>query len=122
MTSTGANDAAFQLLQASIDPDGSGDIRILVGRKTIKYIIFETGAYDAEDLCFEPSLLALLPPLPEGDWNEALVSHDPKTGSASFSRVQKVELAGIAQLWHSFIVDYLDLRIGKKLRSNVYRV
>ena len=120
MSSTGASDAPFQLLQACIDPDGSGDIRILVGRTTIKYIVFDSGVFDAEDLSFEPSLLSILPPLPEGDWNEAVVSHDPKTGSASFSRAHKVELAGIDQLWHPLVVDYLDLRIGKKLRSNVY--
>lgn len=117
-----ASPPTFRLLNASIDPDGSGDIRILVNGTSIKYISIESDIYDPQDLCFEPSLLTLLPPLPEGDWNEALLAREASTGTVSFSRLEKAKLPGIEQLWHPVTVEYLDLRIGKKLRSNVYEV
>lgn len=67
MRSTSFDDPAFKLLHASIDPDSSGDIHILVNGKLIKYIILESGAYGAEYFCFESSLLALVPQL--SDWD-----------------------------------------------------
>lgn len=110
----------IQVLQASVDPEGDSDFRILVNNESVKYITIESGLFGLEEMCFGPSLISLLPPLPSSEWNQARVSRDPVNSVASFSIVPETTLPGITTLWHRTRVDHLDLVLGTKLRSNVY--
>lgn len=110
----------IQLLQASADPEGISEFRILVDGKSIKFLTIDHGLYDIDDLCFEPVFITLLPPLPSGDWNEGHISRDPETGLPHFVRAIKTQFPGVTHLWHALQIDYLDVEMGHKLRSNVY--
>lgn len=112
--------AAFSLLQASVDDEYESEFRILVEKKFVKYIIIEGNLYEPDDMVFEPTLVSMLPPLPVGDWNLGYIDRDPTTGKPHFSSTAKEELLGVTSIWHSRQVDYLDLKIGNELRSNVY--
>jgi len=112
----------IRLLQASVDPEDESEFRILIDDKFVKYITIDAGLYDSDDMCFEPSLVSLMPPLPPGDWNKGRISRNPKTGDIHFSAVSKTHLPGITTTWHPTRVDHLELREVQKLRSNVYEV
>ncbi|PLB48397.1 hypothetical protein P170DRAFT_477012 [Aspergillus steynii IBT 23096] len=64
------------LLQAEVDENDQSFFRLLVDGRSIKYITVEPGIYSFEDMCFEPSLVSVLPELPPGDWNDSLVAKD----------------------------------------------
>jgi len=110
----------IQVLQASVDPDDESHFRILVGGKFIKYLTVDTGLYSPDDMCFAPSLIPLLPPLPLGDWNVGHISKDPTHGRPYFATATKIPLRKITHIWHASQIDYLELKMGRKLRSNVY--
>lgn len=110
----------LQLLQASADPDNDSEFRILVDGKSIKYITIGAGIYDCDDMCFGPSLVSLLPPLPPGDWNTGRISRHAATGEAHFVTVSNEPLPGITTTWHATHIDHLELTMEDKLRSNVY--
>ena len=57
----------IKLLQASVDPLDESQFRILVDGKFVKYLTIDAKLYSADDMCFEPSLIFILPPLPPGD-------------------------------------------------------
>ncbi|KAK5997053.1 hypothetical protein PT974_02404 [Cladobotryum mycophilum] len=84
----------IQVLQASVDPEYESEFRILVDGKSIKYLAIDGGLYEQDDMCFGPSLIALLPPLPLGDWNQGRISRDPTTGRAHFSAASESRLLG----------------------------
>ncbi|KAF8338592.1 alpha-galactosidase A precursor [Amanita rubescens] len=110
----------IKLLQASVDPLDESHFRILVDGKFVKYLTIDAELYSADDMCFEPSLISILPPLPPGDWNTGRISRNCADGRPHFSEVTKVELPCISHLWHPLQIDHLDLHMGRKLRSNVY--
>ncbi|KAK4210313.1 hypothetical protein QBC37DRAFT_350240 [Rhypophila decipiens] len=112
----------IQVLQASVDPEYESEFHILVDNKFVKYITIDAGLYDCDDMCFAPSLLSLMPPLPPGDWNKGRISRNPKTGDPHFSAVLREQLPGITTTWHPTQIDHLELRQGRKLRTNVYEV
>jgi hypothetical protein len=112
----------FQLLQASADSESESELRILVDGRLIKYLNVDPGLYNIDDLCFGPLLPSVLPPLPPGDWNEGRISRNSSTGRPHFSEVTKSTRPGITSLWHPLQIEYLDLRMGLQLRSNVYEV
>ncbi|GME27535.1 alpha-galactosidase A precursor [Neofusicoccum parvum] len=85
----------FQLLQASVDPEDFSELRILVDQRHVKYLTIDPGLYAADDMRFEPSLVAILPPLPHGDWNSSHISRSPTDERTSFARVAKVQLPAI---------------------------
>ena len=116
------NVPAIELLQASVDmnSDDQGDFRILVGHKSIKYLIIDPGLYNVDDMCFGPSFVALLPSLPLGDWNTGYISRNATDGRPHFARVTNDELPRVTHLWHPLIVKYMDLHLGEELLSNVY--
>ncbi|EEP78297.1 predicted protein [Uncinocarpus reesii 1704] len=111
-----------ELLQAELDDDSESFVRLLVDGKLIKYVIIAPGLFSVEDMAFGPSLITLLPPFPQRDWNEGLVEKDPHTGNPHFARYTRKEFPGVKHLWHGRFVDYIDLKIGKKLTSGVYEV
>lgn len=110
------------VLQASVDPEDESDFRVLVDGKFVKYITIDAGLYGCDEMCFGPSLVSLLPPLPPGDWNKGHISRNPTTRDIHFSAVSKAHLPGITRTWHPTQVDHPKLREERKLRSNVYEV
>ena len=110
----------IKLLQASVDPLDESEFRILVDGKFVKYLTIDAGLYNADDMCFGPSLISIIPPLPTGDWNTGRISRNGSDGQPHFSEVTKVQLPSISHLWHPLQIDHLDLCMGQQLRSNVY--
>ena len=116
------NQAKIELLQAEVDENDQSFFRLMVDGISIKYIIVEPGIYSVEDMCFGPSLVSLLPKFPSGDWNEGLVSRDANDGRPYFARVNLIQFPGIRNTWHGTYVDYLELSIGRKVRTGIYVV
>jgi predicted Ser/Thr protein kinase len=110
----------IQLLQACVDEETESEFRILVNNKYIKYMTIDHGLYNVEDMCFGPSLIELLPPFPPGDWNEGHVTRDTETGTIGFTALKLSNLPGIERSWHSEKIEYLELKMGVKLRTNVH--
>lgn len=63
----------IQLLHCSVDPDDISEFRILVDGRHVKYLTIDAGLYTPDDMCFAPSLITMLPPLPPGDWYHAIL-------------------------------------------------
>ncbi|KAK4498935.1 hypothetical protein PRZ48_009445 [Zasmidium cellare] len=110
----------IQLLQASIDPDDDSYFRLLVNGKYIKYITVAAEVYEEDDMCFAPSLIPLLPPFPEGNWNDGYIAKQPDSGKPHFQRTVQTKFPEVQRAWHDVSFNYLDLELGKKLRTNVY--
>lgn len=112
----------IELLQADVGEDDQSFFRLLVNGRSIKYITIETGIYSVEDMCFGPSLAALLPDLPPGDWNDGLVAKNPHDGQPYFASTKITQFPGVQNTWHETFVDYMQLSIGEKLRTGIYEV
>lgn len=110
----------FRLLEASVDEEAESEFRILVDGKFIKYLTIDPGLYDVDDMCFEPVFVTILPPLPSGDWNTAQISRNTLNGQPHFVGVVKAQLPAVTNLWHPLQMEFLELHMGEKLRSNVY--
>lgn len=110
----------IELLQAEVDECDQSFFRLLVDGRSIKYITVEPGIYSVPDMCFGPSLVSLLPDLPTGDWNDGLVARDAKDGQPRFTRATLSAFPGVKNTWHETYVDYLELSIGRKLRTGIY--
>ena len=95
-------------------------MRVLVNQNAIKYLKIDSGVWASEDICFTPTLIESLPSLPAGDWNLCHISKSPAPGSAIVAAVTRTCLPRIHKLWHPVQIEYLDLKVGRKLRSNVY--
>ncbi|KAJ6788960.1 hypothetical protein PWT90_04197 [Aphanocladium album] len=113
---------SVSLLQASVDLEYESEFRILVDKKFVKYITIDGGLYSPEDMCFEPTLVSIIPPLPTGNWNTGRISLNTETGQPHFSSCSTEILSEIKTDWHPRRVDYLALDDARKLRSNVYEV
>ncbi|PLN82369.1 alpha-galactosidase A precursor [Aspergillus taichungensis] len=72
-------------------------------------------------MCFGPSLVSILPELPLGDWNYGLVALNTD-GLPYFASVRRTQFPGVRDTWHAMYVDYLELSIGRKLRTGIYEV
>ncbi|ORY04467.1 hypothetical protein BCR34DRAFT_675805 [Clohesyomyces aquaticus] len=88
--------------------------------KFVKYLTIQAGVYDVEDMCFEPALIAILLPLPPGDWNEGGIGKEITTGLPDFTKKVKSQLPDMMNLWHALQINHIELNMGAKLRSNVY--
>ncbi|GES57890.1 alpha-galactosidase agla [Aspergillus terreus] len=115
------NHPKIELLQAEVDENDESFFRLLVDGQTIKYITIESGIYSTEDMCFGPSLVSILPELPPGDWNDGLVARDAD-GRAHFASAQHTQFPGVQNTWHGTYIDYMDLSVGRKLRTGIYEV
>jgi len=111
-----------ELLQASIDEHDESHFRFLVDKKFVKYVTIDAGLYSVEDICFAPALIPLLPAFPPSDWNDGHLAKDPETSKPVFSRAVRQQFPGVKSTWHDTFVDHLELKSGRKLRSNVYEV
>lgn len=110
----------IELLQAEVDENDQSFFRLLVDGLSIKYITVEPGIYSAEDMCFGPSLASILPKLPTGDWNDGLVAKNAKDDQPYFVSFNLTQLPGVQNIWHGTYVEYLELSIGRKLRTGIY--
>ncbi|QKX54495.1 uncharacterized protein TRUGW13939_01582 [Talaromyces rugulosus] len=110
----------LELLHAEADENDDSFVRLLVNGQSIKYVTIEPGLYLLEDLCFGSSLISLLPELPAGDWNDGLVAKNPRNGKPHFTSAVRTRFPGIKHQWHGTYVDYLDLKMGKRLRTGIY--
>ncbi|KAJ5091697.1 alpha-galactosidase A precursor [Penicillium alfredii] len=114
------NRPKIELLQAEVDENDQSFFRLLVDDLSIRYITVEPHIYSAEDMCFGPSLVSLLPDFPPGDWNDGLVARDAKDGRPYFACFNLTQFPGVQNTWHGTYVDYLELSIGRKLRTGIY--
>ena len=110
----------IKLIGCEADPLYESQFRILVDGKFVKYLTIDTGLYDVVEMCFEPSFISTIPPLPSGDWNTGHISRNDADGQPHFSKVTKDQLPGISHLWHPRQIDHLDLCMGRLLKINVY--
>lgn len=126
---TMSNLSDIRLLQASTDPEDISEFRIQVDGQYVKYVTIAPGIYDEMDLLFEPTLTEILRavlPTPTRDWTHAHISQGSvqvETGNENIParvEVSKQTLPGVNRTWHPIMIDYLDLEIGARLRSNVY--
>ncbi|KAL5347507.1 hypothetical protein ACLOAV_007819 [Pseudogymnoascus australis] len=110
-----------EILNQEIDPEGSTPsyYRMLVDKRSFKYITIDPGIYEVDDLCFPPVLLELLPSFPAGNWNCGRISQTPGS-PAFFAETSQEALPSINPLWHPKSYSYLSLEIGERLRANVY--
>ncbi|KAH7140833.1 hypothetical protein EDB81DRAFT_654756 [Dactylonectria macrodidyma] len=116
-----------ELLAALVGPDddaGSGEYRFLVDGKHVKYVTVEPGALpeDKDDRTPAAALIPLLPAFPAGDWNEARVGKDERTGKPTFAGLRKGRLPGIGNVWHGTSIDHLELREVDRVRQTLHRV
>lgn len=121
MPGTNSNVQLLTLLVDSNDEDDS-EYRFLVDGKHVKYITVAPGALPRDDRTCAPILIPMLPPFPQGEWNEGHVSKDPTTGQLFFARHTEVDLDGIAYTWHPTCIDFLELKKLGRLRQNIQRV
>ncbi|PCG94793.1 Hypothetical protein PENO1_076600 [Penicillium occitanis (nom. inval.)] len=112
----------IELLQAEVDENDQSFFRLLVDGQDIKYVTIEPGLCATEDMYFGPSLVSLLPELPSGDWNDGVVARNAINGQPHFERVSRTAFPGISHQWHRTYVDYLDVTVGRKLRTGIYEV
>ncbi|KAG2412505.1 alpha-galactosidase A precursor [Aspergillus terreus] len=115
------NHPMIELLQAEVDGNDESYFRLLVDGRTIKYITIGPGIYSTEDMCFGGSLVSILPELPPGDWNDGLVAQDADD-RPHFASAQHTQFPGVQNTWHGTYIDYMDLLIGRKLRTGIYEV
>ncbi|KAL4778619.1 hypothetical protein BJX76DRAFT_362564 [Aspergillus varians] len=111
-----------EILQAEVDENDQSFFRLQVDGRTIKYLTIGPDLYNAEDMCFGPSLIPLLPDFPPGDWNDGLVARDPNNSKPFFARASQTQFPSATHQWHGVSIDYLDIVVGKKLRTGVYEV
>ncbi|EAW10802.1 uncharacterized protein ACLA_052750 [Aspergillus clavatus NRRL 1] len=109
-----------EVLQAEVDENDQSFFRLRVDGRSIKYLTVQPGLYSAEDMCFGPSLLSILPEIPPGDWNDGLVARDTNNGQPFFA--SRTQFPSVSHRWHGIYVDYLDIVVGEKLRTGIYEV
>ena len=114
-----AHQPKIELLQAEVDENDESFFRLQVDSLFIKYITVEPGIYSVEDMCFGPSLVSVLPTFPTGDWNDGRVTKDAN-GRSYFASVNQTRFPGVQNTWHGTHVDYLELSVGRKLRTGIY--
>ncbi|VUC32774.1 unnamed protein product [Clonostachys rosea] len=98
------------------NPKFENFFRILASSR-VKYIIICPGALDREALMDMPLNFAnILPPLPYGQdtWNTAHISRNAATGKLEFELSAR-EMAGISNVWHPTLVDFLHLQKIKSM-------
>lgn len=88
-----------RMLQASVDLEGDSEFTVLFDNTSVRYTSLLTLVYTASTvMCFGPSPIALLPPLPPGRWKQARVGRDPTSGRVGFTDVLDTPLPGITSL------------------------
>ncbi|KAJ5971812.1 uncharacterized protein N7479_001730 [Penicillium vulpinum] len=111
-----------ELLQAEVDENDQSFFRLLLNDRNIKYVTINPGLYNADDMCFGPSLVSLLPTLPDGDWNDGLVTENEATGQPHFAHAIRTAFPGVKNTWNGTFVDYMEILVGEKLRTGIYEV
>ncbi|RAL09395.1 alpha-galactosidase A precursor [Aspergillus homomorphus CBS 101889] len=109
-----------RLLECEVGENGDGVFRLLVDGQFVKYLTVEPGIYEVDDLCFEPSLVRILPKFPTGNWNEAFVARNDDDGQPYFACFNLTQFPSVQNAWHKTLVEYTDMTLGKYLRRGVY--
>jgi len=117
--------ANVRLLACLVDDcdTSDSDYRFLIDRQYVKYISTAPGTFAGaeDDRTFEPTLLGeLFPPFPSGDWNKAHVARIPETGKVTFVKTERVQLAGVKNLWHPAKLNELDFTRQDRVRQRVH--
>ena len=123
MVSTASSMAIFErigILNLEVDADDVSDFRLLVDGKAFKYITIDAGVYNPEDMVFDRAIIPLLPPLPEGDWNQGHIAVHSEKRVLYFSHHTRAELPEVVGKWHPNHIDWLELKRVERLRSNIY--
>ncbi|KAJ5708369.1 alpha-galactosidase A precursor [Penicillium malachiteum] len=107
----------IELLQAEVDCGDDQSFFRLIDDQSIKYLTIDPGIYSPEHMCFGPSLASLLP----GDWNDGLVSKNIY-GEPYFASFKMTQFPGVQSIWHNTSIDYSELLIGEKLRTDIYEM
>ncbi|KAK5116505.1 hypothetical protein LTR62_008054 [Meristemomyces frigidus] len=103
-----------RILQACIDDEDETYFRVLLNGNTIRYLTIAAGVYTVPEMCFSPTSMSLLPTLPSGDWNEALISQDHTTGRPYFKTWWRRSFSAVTSVWHLSRINYLDLQLSHK--------
>jgi predicted Ser/Thr protein kinase len=103
--------------RSEVDPDDNY-YRIRVGNQ-VKYLIIESGVFHVDVLTFPPDLLSKLPPLPPGNWVQALVArgHDGNP-DMRLVHISLIQVRTQFQ-WHPNRVDVLSLEVVNTLKRSV---
>lgn len=125
MTGCEQKNTNVRLLACLVDEDDNddSDYRFLVDGQHVKYVTTAPGTFrgNEEDRTFEPILLGeLFPSFPPGSWNSGRVAMSKETGDRAFVKTEKMELAGIANLWHPVILNERDFIRQDRIRQRVH--
>ncbi|PYH87903.1 hypothetical protein BO71DRAFT_489189 [Aspergillus ellipticus CBS 707.79] len=99
-----ARQPKVELLQAEVDEDDRSFFRLLADGHAVKYITIDPGIYRTDDIGMMP-------------WVMKDADNRP-----SFGSVKQTQFPAVLNTWHDTYVDYLDLSVGRKLRTGVYEV
>ena len=88
----------------NVDPLDESEFRILVNDNFVEYLTIDAGLYNADDMCFYPSVILLF----------HLV-----TGILLAVYLGMLQII-ISHFWHPLQINHLELCMGRKLRLNVY--
>lgn len=103
-------------MDADEDNDYESNYRVQIGNR-IKYLVVEPGTID-RDMRFFP--LDSLPPLPyDEDWTTAHISRNGTDGEFQTS-LSSPQLAGVKSIWHSNMVNCLDLERIEQLTAAAF--
>jgi hypothetical protein len=116
------NKPKVEVLQVEVNEYDQSFFRLWVDGRAIKYLTIEPGLYSIEDIYFSPSLLSILLDFPPGDWNDGLVARDTNSGQPFFTCASRTQFPSVRHRWHEIYINYLDIMVGEKLRTGIYKV
>ncbi|OCK85622.1 hypothetical protein K432DRAFT_450347, partial [Lepidopterella palustris CBS 459.81] len=99
------------LLACEVD-EGNEDslFLILVDGKFLKYTSIEVGSFKQTYICFDPTLVPMLP------------AFLPSNSESAFAWTRTARLPSITQTWHATSIDILSIHIRIKLLPNFFEV
>lgn len=71
-------------------------------------------------MCFAPTLIQILPALPEGDRNLGHITRNESSQTPEFDWTKKKKFSSISNSWHPVRINYLSLTLGELYVANVY--
>ncbi|KAI9703537.1 MAG: hypothetical protein M1820_005841 [Bogoriella megaspora] len=107
-----------QIISMEVDDEDTwqSEYRIQIGQR-IKYLVVEPGTFDRDTLSFP---LSSLPQLPyDEDWTMAHISRD-RTNGILKKLLSNKSLARVKGVWHSNMVEYLNLARVKQLTGATF--
>ncbi|KAI5464197.1 hypothetical protein BGZ63DRAFT_147486 [Mariannaea sp. PMI_226] len=114
----------IELLQELVDhrDQHESEFRFLVDGRDVKYVAVDPGILSYYIRNFATIPITLLPTFPAGNWNDGRISKDRVTGDLFFSRATKKDLPRVRSIWHSMMIDHLELKKLYQVRQNIHVV